>query len=160
MYERALFHFAKDLCCLLAKSKLSWIVLLQSHRIVRAVRKKQLYSVKGSEMGMPSLPKYLQLDLEWEQKRALSRIFPRVPYCEALKLAQIEAIRDHQNHLTKKLSQSVVNDPSNKLHALLPTRCNVGYNLRRERRFAQPLFRTKRFADSFLNRCVSEEMYS
>ena len=37
---------------------------------------------------------------------------------------------------------------------------NVGYNLRRERRFAQPLFRTKRFADSFVNRCVSEEMYS
>ena len=48
-----------------------------------------------------ALPKYLQLDLERVQKRALSRIFPRVPYCEALKLAQIEAIRDHQNHLTK-----------------------------------------------------------
>lgn len=60
-----------------------------------------------------ALPKYLQLDLERVQKRALSRIFPRVPYCEALKLAEIEAIRDHQNHLTKKLFQSVVNDPSN-----------------------------------------------
>lgn len=73
-----------------------------------------------------ALPKYLQLDLERVQKRALSRIFPRVPYCEALKLAQIEALRDHQNHLTKKLFQLVVNDPSNKLYALLPTRCNVG----------------------------------
>ena len=60
-----------------------------------------------------ALPKYLQLDLERVQKRALSRIFPRVPYCEELKLAEIEAIRDHQNHLTKKLFQSVVNDPSN-----------------------------------------------
>ena len=93
-------------------------------------------------------------------KSALSRIFPRVPYCEAFKLAQIVAIRDRQNHLTKKLFQSVVNDPSNKLHALLPTRCNVGYNLRREKRFAQPIFRTKRFEDPFVNRCVSEEMYS
>ena len=101
-----------------------------------------------------ALPKYLQLDLERVQKRALSRIFPRDPYCEALKLAQIEAIRDHQNHLTKKLSHSVVKDPSNKLHVLLPTRCNVGYNVRRERRFVQPLFRTKTFADSFVNRCV------
>ena len=107
-----------------------------------------------------SVPKYLQLDLERVQKRALSRIFPRVPYCEALKLAQIESIRDHQNHLTKKLFHSVVNDPSNKLYALLPTRCKVGYNLRRERKFAQPLFRTKKFADSFVNRCVSEEIYS
>ena len=107
-----------------------------------------------------ALPKYLLLNLERVQKRALSRIFPRVPYCEALKLAQIEAIRDRQNHLNKKLFHSVVNDPSNKLHALPPTRCNVGYNLRRERRFAQPLFRTKRFADSFVNRCVSEEMYN
>ena len=34
------------------------------------------------------------------------------------------------------------------------------YNLRRQRRVAQPLFRTKRFADSFVNRCVSEEIYS
>ena len=67
-------------------------------------------------------------------------MFPRVPYCEALKVAQIEGIRDHQNHLTKKLFQSVVNDPSNKLHALLATGCNDGYNLRRERGFAQPLF--------------------
>ena len=100
------------------------------------------------------------LGFNTKKKRALSHIFPRVPYCEALELAQIEAIRDRQNHLTKKLFQSVVNDPSNKLHALLPTRCNVGYNLRRERRFAQPFFRTKRFADSLVNRCVSEEMYS
>ena len=92
--------------------------------------------------------------------RALSCIFPLVPYCEALQLAEIESIRDHHSHLTKKLFQSVVNDPSNKLHDLLPTRCNAGYNLWRERRFAQPLFRTKRSADSFVNRCVSEEMYS
>ena len=101
-----------------------------------------------------ALPKYLQLDFERVQKRALSRIFPRVPFCEAPELAQIESIRDHQNHLTKKLFQSVVNDPSNKLYALLPTRSNVGYNLRRERKFAQPFFRTKRFADSFVNRII------
>ena len=88
-------------------------------------------------------------------------MFPLVRYCETLKLAEIEFIRDHHNHLTKNLFQLVVNDPSNKLHDLLPTRCNVGYNrLRRERRFAKPLFRTKRFADSFVNRCVSEETYS
>ena len=49
-----------------------------------------------------ALPKYLQLDLERVQKMALSCIFPRVPYCEALKLAKIEPIRDHHNHLTKK----------------------------------------------------------
>ena len=48
-----------------------------------------------------ALPKYLQLDPERGQERALSRSFPRVPYSEALKLARIEAIRDHQNHLTK-----------------------------------------------------------
>ena len=106
-----------------------------------------------------ALPKYLQLHFERVQKKALLCIFPRVPYCEALKVPEIESIRDHHIHLTKKLSLSVVNDPSNKLHGLLPTRGNAGYNLRRERRFAQPLFRTKRFADSFVNRCVTEEMY-
>ena len=81
--------------------------------------------------------KYLQLDLERVQKRALSCTFPRVPYCEALKLAEIESIKDHHKNFTKKMLQPVVNDPSNNLHDLLPTRSNARYNLRR---FAQPLF--------------------
>ena len=34
-----------------------------------------------------ALPKYLQLDTERVQKRAVSCILHRVPYCEALKLA-------------------------------------------------------------------------
>ena len=41
-----------NLSYLLAKSKLSGIVSLQSYRIARVARKKQLYIVKGSEMGM------------------------------------------------------------------------------------------------------------
>lgn len=56
-----------------------------------------------------------------------------------------------ETNLATKLFQSVVNDSFNKLHDCLPTRCNAVYNLRRERRFAEPVFRKKRFADSFVN---------
>ena len=65
-------------------------------------------------------------------------------YCQTLKLAEIESVRDHHNHLTKKLFKSVVNNSSNKLHDLLPTHCNARCNLRRARRFAHPLLRKKK----------------
>ena len=43
-----------------------------------------------------SLPKYLQVELERVQRRALSCIFPRVHYSDALQLAGLESIRAHQ----------------------------------------------------------------
>jgi len=80
--------------------------------------------------------------------------FPGFLYCEALRLAHIESIRDHQNHFTKNLFQSVVTDPSNNTDTL-KYRISL-----KERKEVFPTIipkkkKKKRFEESFVNRCVS-----
>ena len=48
-----------------------------------------------------SLPMYLQVELERVQRRALSCIFPRVHYSDALQLAGLQSISAHQEKLTE-----------------------------------------------------------
>ena len=97
-----------------------------------------------------SLPKYLQVELESVQRRALSCIFPRVHYSDALQLAGLESIRAHQENLTEDLFKSIVNDPHSKITSLLPPLGSISYELRKQRRFATPLVRTNRFGNSFI----------
>ena len=97
-----------------------------------------------------SLPKYLQVELESVQRRALSCIFPRVHYSDALQLAGLESIRAHQENLTEDLFKSIVNDPRSKITSLLPPLGSISYELRNQRRFATPLVRTNRFGNSFI----------
>ena len=97
-----------------------------------------------------SLPKYLQVELESVQRRALSCIFPRVHYSDALQLAGLESIRAHQENLTEDLFKSIVNDPRGKITSLRPPLGSISYELRKQRRFATPLVRTNRFGNSFI----------
>ena len=82
------------------------------------------------------------------QRRALSCIFPRVPYSDALQLAGLESIRAHQVKLTEDLFKSIVNDPRSKITSLLPPLGSISYELRGQR-FATPLVKTNRFGNSF-----------
>ena len=54
------------------------------------------------------------------QRRALSCIFSRVHYSDALQLAGLESIRAHQENLTEDLFKSIVNDPRSKITSPLP----------------------------------------
>ena len=84
------------------------------------------------------------------QKRALSGIFPRVHYSDALQLAGLESIRAHPENLTEKLFKSIVNDPRSKITSLLPPLVSTSYELRRKRRFAMPPVNRNRFENSFI----------
>ena len=95
---------------------------------------------------------YLQVELERVQKRALSCIFPRVHYSDALQLAGLESIRAHQEKLTEHLFKSIVNDS----RSLLPPSVSISHELRRQRRFATPLVKTNRFANSFIVKSARE----
>ena len=98
-----------------------------------------------------SLPKYLKVELESVQRRALSCIFPRVHFTsDALQLAGLESIRAHQENLTEDLFKSIVNDPRSKITSLLSPLGSISYELRKQRRFATPLVRTNRFGNSFI----------
>ena len=105
-----------------------------------------------------SLPKYLQVELERVQRRALSCIFPRVHYSDALTLAGLESIRAHQEKLTEHLFKSIVNDPRSTITSLrlLPPSVSISYELRRQRRFATPLVKTNRLANSFIVKSARE----
>ena len=97
-----------------------------------------------------SLPKYLQVELKSVQRRALSCIFPRVHYSDALLLAGLETIRAHRGNLTEDLFKSIVNDPRSRITRLLPPFIPISYELRRQRRFAMPPVKTNRFGNSFI----------
>ena len=103
-----------------------------------------------------SLPMYQQVELERVQRRALSCIFPRVHYSDALQLAGLESIRAHQGKLTEHLFKSIVNDPRSKITSLLPPAVSISHELRRQRRFATPLVKTNRFANSFIVKSARE----
>ena len=97
-----------------------------------------------------SLPKYLQVELESVQRKALSCIFPRVHYSDALQIAGLESIRAHQENLTEDPFKSIVNDPRSKITSLLPPLVFISYELRRQRRFAMPPVKMNRFGNSFM----------
>ena len=71
-------------------------------------------------------------------------------------------MRVHQEQLTKQLFQlQVVNNPSETIYGLLPKKCNgPTYHLRRQKIFDLHKTKTKRFADSFINKSRSMAMYS
>ena len=50
----------------------------------------------------------------------------------------------------EKLFDSIVSNPDHKLHHFLPPKNYCHYNLRRQRHFANPVMRTKRFSSTFL----------
>ena len=103
-----------------------------------------------------SLPMYLQVELERVQRRALSCIFPRVHYSNALQLAGLQSIRAHQEKLTEHLFKSIVNDPRSKITSLLSPAVSISHELRRQRRFATPLVKTNSFANSFIVKSARE----
>ena len=108
-----------------------------------------------------ALPNYLQAELERVQKTVLSCIFPGVSYKDAFSLAGIDSTRAHQEQITNQLFQLVVNNPSNKIYGLLPKKCNrPSYNLRRQNIFDLHKTKTKRFADTFINKSSSMALHS
>ena len=53
---------------------------------------------------------------------------------DALSVAGVDCLRDHHEKITTRLFQSVVNNPSNKIHSLLSKKCSRPSNyLRRQK---------------------------
>ena len=97
-----------------------------------------------------SLPTYLSEDLEKLQKRALRIIFPHLSYQNAMREADIETLYNRREFLTKDLFNKIVQDPSHKLHTLLPDKNQSNVNLRVKRMFKDSVCKTDTFRKSFL----------
>ena len=97
------------------------------------------------------LPKCLKIELERVQKRAFSIISPNVAYSLALQEANIPTIIDYSEQVCNKVFyQSIVNDSENKLFKFLPTSNNVPYELRKNKHFIIPEWKTNRCGNTFI----------
>ena len=91
------------------------------------------------------------------QKRALAIVYPGLKCGDALAKASLETIQDHHRTLTQNLFKQMLDNPENKLHALLPQfNSNYKYNLRKRRTFVTPLCKTNRFSNSFVIACSKD----
>jgi hypothetical protein len=84
------------------------------------------------------------------QKRAFSIISLGISYPCNLDVLNLNTLKERRQDLCTKLFNSIVSDPSNKLHHLLPPRQEAKYNLRHKREFDMPRLRTNRFKNTFI----------
>lgn len=96
------------------------------------------------------LSKYLSIDLERIQKRALRIIYPFVSYADALKRCDLPSLYDRRDALTIKLFKEISYDPNHKLNHLLPEANRCPVNLRNRRKFNVPICKTNRLKNSFI----------
>ena len=97
-----------------------------------------------------AIPIYLQRELERVQKRALSIISPNKDYNEALEAAGISAIITCIEDTYSTFFQTIINNKDHRLNVLLSSTNETNYNLRRNRYFAIPKWRTNRFRNTFI----------
>ena len=68
----------------------------------------------------------------------------------SLSMFNMASLEDRRIDQCEKLFDSIVSNPDHKLHHFLPPKNYCHYNLRRQRHFANPVMRTKRFSSTFL----------
>ena len=93
---------------------------------------------------------HLTLNIERIQTLALSIISPGLSYDDSLSVFNMASLGDRRIDQCEKLFDSIVSNPDHKLHHFLPPKNYCHYNLRRQRHFANPVMRTKRFSSTFL----------
>jgi hypothetical protein len=98
-----------------------------------------------------SLPKYLSRDIEQIQKRALSIAHPGLKYEDALTESELLTLEERRKIACEKFLNQIVENPKNQLSNFiskidLPS----SYDLRNNKSFNIPKFRTERFKKSFL----------
>ena len=97
-----------------------------------------------------ALPQYLSNNLERLQKRALRIIYPDLSYAEALVAAGITSLYERRQVLSETLFDQIMEDPSHKLHDLLPPRNESTYCTRSRGYFELPICKTHRFRKTFI----------
>ena len=97
-----------------------------------------------------ALTKYLKVELERIQKRALAIICPSIAYNDALVLLGIPKITTYNEAICDKMFDAIVKDSDNRLNKLLPPKNNPTRSLRHNRYFSIPKWKTDRFKNTFI----------
>ena len=105
------------------------------------------------EIWHPGLNLKLTAKLEYVQKRALRIIIPSVPYPLALVQAKIPTLEDRRVQITKRFFIKM-QDPSHKLHKMLPLANPPKYQTRNAHKYPLPRCHTNRYKNSFIPFCL------
>ena len=89
-----------------------------------------------------ALPKYLKIELERIQKRALAIICPSIAYNDALVFLGVPKITTYNEAICDKMFNATVKDSDNGLNKLLPPKNNSVLSLRHDRYFSIPKWKT------------------
>ena len=84
------------------------------------------------------------------KKRELRIIYPDLSYAEALVAADITSLYERRQVLSETLFDQIMEDPSHKLHDLLPPRNESTYCTRSQGYFKLPICKTHRFRKTFI----------
>ena len=84
------------------------------------------------------------------EKRAMTIIMADLDYYTAPESLGVKPKKDHHEHLSNKLFQSITLEPSHKLNNLLPERYNPYYKLRNQQNFNIPRVQTNGTMISFI----------
>ena len=100
-----------------------------------------------------ALTKEQSSSIEAVQERALKIIMPDASYDLAMQIADIHTLADRRVQLCKTLFIEIQN-PSHRLHHLLPKARENSHTLRSSQTYEPPNFKTDRTRASFINWCL------
>ena len=99
-----------------------------------------------------ALQKYLKVEPERIQKRALAIICPSTAYNDALDFLGIRKITTNNNEaISDKMFDAIVKGSDNRLNELVRPKSNSILSLKHSRYFSIPKWKTDRFRNTFNN---------
>ena len=101
----------------------------------------------------------LSEQIESIQKRALKTIRPLDSYHKAFEYTQLENLSERRKDICFKLFKDMEN-PSHRLHCLLPDIHENPYHLRNTRKYQLPKCKTNRYKNSFVPWCIANERHT
>ena len=107
-------------------------------------------------MASTCIPSYLSDKIEKLQRRALRILYPEITYKEALTRTSLPRLDERRNVLCAQTFENIANNPSSRLHSILPPTRAVsnGRRLRNASHFSLFKCRTERFKKSFFPSAV------
>ena len=98
-----------------------------------------------------ALPDYISNDIKRVQKRALSIISPCLIYLDNHSLFNLNLLKDRRTKQCNKFFKPTMSNTEHKLHHFLPPKNHITYNLKNQRQFVNPIMRSKRFTQTYVN---------
>ena len=101
-----------------------------------------------------SLPQFLADQIESIQKRALKIAFPQSSYAASLRNVGLLTLYQRRENQCLSFYKNIHQHPDDKLRTLLPSAISHKFSLRNKRTYPMYKYKTERYKNSFIPKCV------